>query len=61
MVRNATLDLHQVLIMDSKKTGLSYHMICFNASVTQSAISVLLFYVNPLIRIHPAHIGGVSS
>ena len=60
MVRNATLGLHQVLIMDGKKTGLSYHMICFNASVTQSAISIL-FYVNLLIRIHPAHIGGGSS
>ena len=60
MVRNATLDLHQGLIMDGKKTRVSYHMICFNAIVTQSAISVL-FNVNPLIRIHPAHIGGGSS
>ena len=39
MVRNVTLDLYQVLIMDGKKTGLSYHMICFNASVTQGAIN----------------------
>ena len=45
MVRNATLDLHQVLIIDGKKTGVSYHMIFFIASVMQSAISIL-FYVN---------------
>ena len=60
MVRNATLDLHQVLIIDGKKTGVSYHMIFFIASVIQSAISIF-FYVNSLIRIHPAHIGGGSS
>ena len=45
MVRNATLDLHQVLIIDGKKTGVSYHMIFFIASVMQSAINIL-FYVN---------------
>ena len=60
MVRNATLDLHQVLIIDGKKTGVSYHMIFFIASVMQSAISIL-FYVNSPIWIHPAHIGGGSS
>ena len=62
MVRNATLGLYQVLIMDDKKTGASYHMIydTLNASVTYSAISIL-FYVNSLIRMPLARIGGGSS